>query len=241
MPAKAPDSQPPKHAAYKLIGKNYTTPDLVAKVTGRAKYAEDYRAEGMLFAKLLLSPVPHGHVRKIDASAALAMPGVKGILTVDDMPKPADAMTDLGQRIPANPLGERGLTAEPVYQGEPILAVCAVDELTCAEAIEKIRIDFERLPHVVDPLVSLRPGGPNARTGGNVWLRPTPPPGQPAPPPSVQEVKWTAEDFAAAKDGQLPMGKATDPEWSYGDVEAGLKKADLVLDETFVTPNTSHQ
>ena len=44
---------------YKLIGQNYTTPDLVAKVTGRAKYAEDYRADGMLFCKLLLSPMPH--------------------------------------------------------------------------------------------------------------------------------------------------------------------------------------
>ena len=43
----------------KLVGQNYTPPDLVAKVTGRAKYAEDYRADGMLFAKLLLSPMPH--------------------------------------------------------------------------------------------------------------------------------------------------------------------------------------
>src|SRR5258708_984268 len=236
-----PDKSHPVKPNYKLIGKNYTTPDLVAKVTGRAKYAEDYRAEGMLFAKLVLSPMPHARIRKIDTSEALAMPGVKAILLPDDMPKPADAMTDLGQRIPANPLGERGLTNEPVYQGEPILAVCAVDELTCAEAIEKIRIDFERLPHVVDPLVSLRPGGPNARVGGNVWSRPVAVPGQPAPPPQVMEVKWTEADFAGAKEGQLPMGKATDPEWSYGDVEAGFKKADLVLDETFVTPNTSHQ
>ena len=241
MPAKISETQTPTHPNYKLIGKNYTTPDLIAKVTGRAKYAEDYRAEGMLFAKLLLSPVPHGRVRKIDASAALAMPGVKAILTVDDMPKPADAMTDLGQRIPANPLGERGLTNDPVYQGEPILAVCAVDELTCAEAIEKIQLDIERLPHVVDPLVSLRPGGPNARKEGNVWIRPAANAPQPAPPPHVEEVKWAEADFADYKQGRLPMGKATDPEWSYGDVEAGLKNAHLVLDETFVTPNTSHQ
>ncbi len=47
-------------------------------------------------------------------------------------------------------------------------------------------------------------------------------------------------DFADAKDGQLPMGKATD-EWSVGDLDAGFKNAALVLDETFVTPNTSHQ
>jgi len=239
MPAKTTLNKP----THRLIGKNYATPDLVAKVTGKAKYAEDYRAEGMLFAKLLLSPMPHARVRSIDTSEALAMPGVKAILTVDDLPAPADAVTDLGVVIPANKLGERGLTNDPVFQGDPILAVCAVDELTCAEAIEKIHIDYERLPHVIDPLVTLRPGGANARVEGNVWVRPVAAPGQPpGPPPAprVEELKWTEEDFAAAKDGQLPMGKPTD-EWTYGDWEAGLKKADLVLDETFVTPNTSHQ
>ena len=61
-----------------LIGTNYTPPDLVAKVTGRAKYAEDFRADGMLFCKLLLSPMPHARVKRIDASAALAMPGESG-------------------------------------------------------------------------------------------------------------------------------------------------------------------
>ena len=64
-------------ADYKYIGHNYTTPDLVAKVTGKAKYAEDYRAEGMLFAKLLLSQMPHARVTRIDTSEALALPGVK--------------------------------------------------------------------------------------------------------------------------------------------------------------------
>src|SRR5215467_15265510 len=247
MPDKAPLPPKPDH---KLVGENYTTPDLVAKVTGRAKYAEDYRADGMLFAKLLLSPMPHARIRKIDTSEALKMAGVKAILLPEDMPKPADSLTDLGQRIPANPLGERGLTNEPVYQGEPILAVCAVDELTCAEAIERIYIDFERLPHVVDPLESLKPGGPNARVAGNIWIRPPVAQGQPAPPPLVKELKWTDADFAEAKEGRLPMGKLRpddvkvapqSDEWSFGDVEAGFKKADLVMDETFVTPNTSHQ
>src|SRR5579872_4105007 len=120
MPARVPDNNAlPTHPAYKLIGKDYTTPDLYAKVTGKAKYAEDYRAEGMLFAKLLLSPVPHGRVRRIDTGEAMKLPGVKAILLPENMPKPADSLTDLGARIPANPLGERGLTAEPVYQGEP--------------------------------------------------------------------------------------------------------------------------
>src|ERR1700680_761599 len=179
MPSRIPDSTNPTEPQYggnhKLIGKNYTTPDLIAKVTGRSKYAEDYRAEGMLFCKLLLSPVPHGRVKSIDTSAALAMPGVKGILTADDLPAPADSLTDNGTRIPANKLGERGLTNEPLYQGEPILAVAAVDELTAAEAIEKIKIEFEHLPFVIDPLDTLRPGGPNARVGGNVLVRPPAP------------------------------------------------------------------
>lgn len=226
----------------RLIGKDYVTPDLYAKVTGQAKYAEDYHAEGMLFCKLLLSPLPHGRVTRIDARRALAMPGVRAILTADDLPPPADSLTDNGTVIKANPKGERALTMEPLYQGEPILAVAAVDELTAAEAIERIQIDFEPLPFVLDPLESLRPGGPNPRMEGNIWIEhpPAAPGGPPSPPPTIGELKWTEADFANAQDGQLPMGK-TSREWSYGDLEAGFKNAALVLDETFVTPDTSHQ
>jgi xanthine dehydrogenase molybdenum-binding subunit len=224
-------------AGYKLIGKNYQTPDLYAKVTGQAKYAEDFRAEGMLFCKLLLSPMPHARLRRIHTSAALAVPGVKAILTADDLPSPADTLTDNGTVIKASKWGERGLTNEPVYQGEPILAVAAVDELTAAEAIEKIELDLEPLPFVTDPLDTLRPGGPNPRTDGNVWTRPA---GQNPGPPEVTELKWTKADFADEKHGRLPMGRAPD-EWSYGDVDSGFKNAALVLDETFVTPDTSHQ
>jgi xanthine dehydrogenase molybdenum-binding subunit len=227
-------------AGYRLIGKNYTTPDLYAKVTGQAKYAEDFRAEGMLFCKLLLSPMPHARVKHIDSRRALAMPGVKGILTADDLPAPADTLTDNGTVIKASKWGERGLTMEPVYQGEPILAVAAVDELTAAEAIEKIKIDFELLPFVVDPLDTLRPGGPNPRTDGNVWTRPTVPGSQGPGQPAVTELKWTKADFEEERHGRLPRGKAPD-EWSYGDVDSGFKNAALVLDETFVTPDTSHQ
>ena len=227
--------------ANKLIGQNYVTPDLVAKATGAAKYAEDFRADGMLFCKLLLSPLPHGRIRRIDTSKALALPGVKGVLTADDLPAPADVVTDLGQTIKANTKGEKALTNEPVYQGEPVLAVAAVDELTASEAIERIEIDWEPLPFVVDPLVSLRPGGPNARLEGNIWGKAKPAaPGAPITPPAIEELKWTDADFAEYEHGRLPMG-ATPDEWAYGDVDAGFKNAALVLDETFVTPNTSHQ
>jgi xanthine dehydrogenase molybdenum-binding subunit len=222
---------------YKLIGKNYQTADMLAKVTGKAKYAEDFRAEGMLFCRLVLSPVPHARIKRIHTADALALPGVKAILTADDIPPQADSMDDNGRIIKANKWGERALTNEPMYQGDPILAVAAVDELTCAEAIEKIKIDFEELPFVIDPLESLRPGGPNPHADGNVWVRPDPP----NPPiPQLKEVKWTKEDFADYEKGNLPMGHAPDT-WSHGDIEAGFKNSTLILDETFTTPDVSHQ
>ncbi|WP_029457355.1 xanthine dehydrogenase family protein molybdopterin-binding subunit [Solidesulfovibrio alcoholivorans] len=220
----------------KLTGRDYVTPDLRAKLTGQARYADDFRAEGMLVCRLLTSPMPHAKVTRLDTRAALALPGVRAILTADELPKPADSVTDRGEVIKASPWAEPALTMEPLYQGEPILAVAAVDEATAVAALEAVEIDFEPLPFVVDPLDSLRPDGPNARLGGNAWL----PPGKGTPQAAVGECKWTRSDFAAAGPGQLPMGK-TPGDWSYGDVEAGLKKADLVLDETFVTPNVSHQ
>ncbi len=216
-------------AEYKLIGKNYTTPDLVAKVTGKAKYAEDYRAEGMLFCKLLLSPMPHARVRSIDAREALAMPGVKAILRADELPAPPPPpAAPPGQPAVAQPPNENALTNEPVYQGEPILAVAAVDETTAAEAIERIVLDLEPLPFAVDPLDSLRPNGPNARLEGNTFIN-----------RELKSLKWTEKDFAEATDGRLPMGEAPDT-FSIGDLEAGFKQADLVLDETFLTQSTTH-
>jgi xanthine dehydrogenase molybdenum-binding subunit len=212
---------------YKLLGRDYTTPDLVAKVTGRAKYAEDYRVDGMSFCKLLLSPMPHCRVRRIDAGAALALPGVRGMLTADDLPAPAKAGggSDAGPSLAP----EVALTNEPVYKGEPILAIAAVDERTAAEAIEAITLDLEPLPFVVDPLESLRPDGPNARREGNAFVG-----------GKLKTVKWTAQDFAGAPGGQLPTGEPG-TQWAYGDLNAGFQEADLVLDETFHTQTTSHQ
>ena len=204
-------------ADYKLIGKPYSTADLVAKVTGRAKYSEDFRAEGMLFAKLLVSPMPHGRVRRIDTSAAEALPGVAAILTAADLP-PVDAPN------------EAALTDEPRYEGEPILAVAAVDETTAADAVERIRLDLEPLPFVLDPLDSLRPGGPDARLDGNTTSG-----------TEVTTVKWEDADWDAAERGEFPAGGVATDEWQVGDVEAGLAEADLLLDETVFHQSMSHQ
>src|SRR5437764_15143942 len=222
-------------AEKKLVGQNYSTSDLRAKVTGRSRYAGDFRAQVMLYARLLLSPYAHARVVSIDTSAALAMPGVKAILTADDVPGPKDQVNDAGQTIKANPKSEKALTNEPLYQGEPVLAVAAVDELTAIEAIDRIQIQWEALPFSVDPVASLLPGAMNPRVEGNVWIRPTAAPGQPAPLPKVQDLKWTEAEVEEYKAGRLPLDKDTDTPRSYGDIDAGFKMASLILDETFVT------
>ena len=180
------------------------------------------------------------------------MPGVKAILTADDLPGAADGR-DAWRRRPGDRAGERGLTNEPLYEGEPILAVAAVDELTAAEAIEKIQIEFEPLPFVVDPIESLRPeraerADAGQRLGASAAhasaacrpAAPGAPAAAPAPPRGSEDRRLEMDRRGlrrGAPDGQLPIGKHTD-EWVVGDVEAGFKKADLVLDETFVTPIT---
>ena len=85
-----------------LIGKDFTPPDVRAKVTGAARYAEDFRMDGMLHCRLLKSPMPHAIVRSIDARRALELPGVVAILTADEVPE---------QRSPANNI----LTNEPHF------------------------------------------------------------------------------------------------------------------------------
>jgi xanthine dehydrogenase molybdenum-binding subunit len=199
-----------------LIGKDFTPPDVRAKVTGAAKYAEDFRMDGMLFCRLLSSPMPHARVRSIDARRALEMEGVVAILTADEVP---------AQPAPRDNI----LTNEPHFVGEPILAVAAIDERTAQNAIEAIELDLEPLPFCTDPLESLRPDGPNARTDGNTFSQDD----------GVFEHKWTEEDFSAAGEGQMPMG-APGAEWEYGDLTAAFDNADLVLDESFVTASTAH-
>lgn len=214
---------------FKLIGQDYAPPDLVAKVTGAAKYAEDYRADGMLHCRLLLSPMPHARVRRIDASDALAMPGVRGILTADDLPPSAPAPGGTAPTA-SSMTPEPALTMEPLYEGEPILAVAAIDEATAVAAIERIKVDLEPLPFVIDPLDTLRPGGPNARLQGNVVTG-----------SSIVELKWTEADVAELERGRLPMGKVPDSDqWAYGDLDAGFGRAALTIDESFVIPSTSH-
>ena len=201
----------------KLVGQNFIPVDIEARVTGAAKYTEDFRAEGMVFCKSVTSPIPHAKIKRIDTSAALKIKGVLGVLMADEVPQFPP---------PQPPILAKD---EVFYVGEPIMAVAAESELLCAEAIEAIKIEFEQLPHVTDPLESLFPGGPNARSNGNVAGSQI----------NLQVAKWDAADFAAAGDDKMPMGKPAE-EWKYGDIDAGFKAAKLIIEESFVAGGYSH-
>ena len=204
--------------AYMHIGKDFTPPDVHGKVTGKAKYAEDFRVEGMIYARLLTSPVPHARIQSLDLSRALQMEGVIAVLTADDVPQQANL---------ENPI----LTNEPAFVGDPILAVAAVDEQTAENAIAAINFSFEALPFAVDPLTSLQPGGPHARTQGNV--------GNGTLQGEFSSIHWSEQDLQAINNNQMPEGESA-REWIVGDVDAGFADAAYIINESFVTASHSH-
>jgi xanthine dehydrogenase molybdenum-binding subunit len=201
------------------VGKDFEVPDGRAKVTGRAKYADDYLFENLLHAKTVKSPYAHARVRSIDTSGAEAMSGVRAVITYEDAPQPA--------------VGQPALDSEPKVFGTPVAAVAAVDEYTAAAAVEEIDVEYEVLDHVVDPVETLKPGSPNARSEGNV---PTGEAegesaegqgGEESAP--IETIKWDGADFST----RFPTnpGEYT-VEWEVGDVESALSSADLVIEDT---------
>ena len=131
-------------ADLKVVGQPLPKADAAAKVIGAAVYADDIVLPRMLHSKLLRSPHPHARILSVDASAARRIPGVKGVLTGQDLPI----------RFGILPVSqdERALESEKVrYVGDPVAAVAAVDEETAAAAAEAIRVEYE----VLEPVLSI--------------------------------------------------------------------------------------
>lgn len=206
-------------ADYKHIGKDFTPPDISGKVTGKAMYAEDFRVDGMVYARMYTSPMAHGRVVSIDTSAAEAMDGVVGILTADDLP---------AVEAPNAPI----LTNTPTYIGDPILAVAAETEQIAENAMAAIKVNIEPLPFVTDPLDSLLEGGPDAREEGNIYARSREGSG-------FRSVKWTREQIDEFRAGKEPTGEFVS-EWTYGDLEKGFADAKVILEQPFVTVGYAH-
>jgi CO/xanthine dehydrogenase Mo-binding subunit len=128
--------------------------DHLEKVTGRAEFISDVVVPGMLHGKILRSTVPHGIIKKIDTSAALAMPGVVAVLTGADV---AQLNNHWGPSLKDRPL----IAIDRVrYVGEPVAMVAAEDERTAEEALELIEVEYELLPYVTGAEEALAEGAP---------------------------------------------------------------------------------
>ncbi len=127
--------------------------DYLDKVTGEAKFASDIVVPGMLHGRILRSTMPHARIVRIDASAALAMPGVVAVLTGADLA----GIDSWGLYLRDRPV----IAIDRVrYVGEPVAAVAAVDEFTAEEALDAIIVDYEPLPHVTNAEEAMAPGAP---------------------------------------------------------------------------------
>src|SRR6266571_4355995 len=139
-------------AAPSVIGARVPRIEGSEKVTGRAHYAADVILPGMLWGKILRSTRPHARIRRIDASAARQVPGVRAVVT--------------GQDVPGHYIGKI-LRDMPVlcwdrvrYVGDRVAAVAAETPEAAEEALGLIEVDYDDLPAVFDPLEALKPQAP---------------------------------------------------------------------------------
>ncbi|HZS76390.1 MAG TPA: molybdopterin cofactor-binding domain-containing protein [Ktedonobacteraceae bacterium] len=132
---ETPASQP----AYRVIGTPRPKVDAYAKVTGRALYADDIMLPRMVYGRLLRSPHPHARILSIDASRALALPGVLAVITGEDLPRKYGILPSSQD--------EYALAIEKVrYVGDPVAAVAALDPDILDEALKLIHVEYEVLP-----------------------------------------------------------------------------------------------
>ena len=123
---------------YKVIGTRPVRPDGLDKVTGRAEFGPDVRMQGMLFGRVKRSPHAHAHIKRIDASKALALDGVRAVVTAADFPEMEDAIAELGETISTFKWVRDNVLAsdKALYRGHAVAAVCATDPHIAEDALE---------------------------------------------------------------------------------------------------------
>ena len=143
---------------FKYIGTRPDRPDGIDKVTGRAKFGADAYAPGMLHGAMVRSPHAHARIIRIDASKALALAGVKAVVTRTDFTRDVDGeYWNVLENVMA---GEKAL-----YHGHTVAAVAATSALLAREAVSLIEVEYERLPHVTDVDEAMKPDAPVIREG----------------------------------------------------------------------------
>ena len=188
-------------AEFNVLGKSLVRVDAFDKVTGHATYAGDVYLPEMLMCKVLTSTRSHARIVSIDTSEAEALPGVRGVITGRDFP---DVYFGSGA------LRDRRVMArdEVFYIGEPVAAVAADDEITAVEALSLIKVQYEDLDAIVNPVASL--------TGSSTTVHPD---------------LESFEGYAFALGGN----NCTMLDADRGDVDAAFAEADQIIEETYHT------
>ncbi|MEK7879954.1 MAG: xanthine dehydrogenase family protein molybdopterin-binding subunit, partial [candidate division NC10 bacterium] len=138
--------------SHQVVGKPVGRVEGPEKVTGKARYAADFLLPGLLWAKVVRSPLPHARIRRINGDKAKALPGVLAVLTGRDIP---DVLH--GRRMLDLPLMTRDRVR---FIGEPVAVVAAEDPDVAEEAATLVEVDYEELPAVFDPFEAMREGAP---------------------------------------------------------------------------------
>lgn len=200
--------------ALQVVGQSEPRSDGEEKVTGKALYTVDIELPGMAHGKILRSPYAHARLTRVDASKAERLPGVFAVITRADQRR-------LGM-FGAAYKDQTIVAVDKVrYVGDPVAAVAAVDELTAAQALELIEVDYAELPSVTNLDEALAPDAPlvhDASASGGEMM------GQRYEAPKEFTGTNRCYRFSYAK----------------GDVDEGFRKADHIFENTFTFPRVQH-
>ena len=202
---------------FKQVGTRPVRPDGVEKVTGKARFGADMTMPGMLHGALVRSPHAHARIVSIDASAALAMPGVHAVVTRADFPQQGKGTADVLDHCLAD--------GKALYDGHAVAAVAASSRSLARRAAAGVKVTYEPLPHVTDVDVAMAQDAPvlheTMRTRG-------------------LSGETEARGGAVSLSAERPSNVAKRSEFGHGDPAAGLGKADVVVERSFATGAT-HQ
>src|SRR5438876_2343013 len=196
---------------HTYVGTRTIRPDGVDKVTGRARFGADFDLPGQLIGRVLRSPHPHARIVSIDTSKAEALPGVKAVITRDDFKDQPSEFIPAGEMMINYKDVVRNVMAreKALYEGHPVAAVAATSAEIAKRALKLIKVDYQVLPHVIDVVEAMQPGAP-----------------------LLHDDMFTAGVDPAPK---TPSNVAKRVEFVLGDVAAGFKQADLVVERSFTT------
>ncbi|MFA7248032.1 MAG: xanthine dehydrogenase family protein molybdopterin-binding subunit [Dehalococcoidia bacterium] len=207
-------------SGYRVVGTRPIRPDGADKVTGRAEYGVDARPVGTLYARVKRSPHAHARIKHIDASRALAMPGVKAVITAADFPHLAHRLVASARGpVPIEWTREVLIASEKVlFKGQAVAAVAATDPHLAEDAMEAIEVEYEVLPAVMSLEEALAPDAPLLHD---------------------PEFTADADGLFDPVDGRQ-TNRARRLEIRLGDVDQGFADSDIVIEREFST-SSAHQ